>query len=297
MKRLIPIALSLLLCLPLKAQTDSVRIGIALCGGAARGYVHIGVLQAIDEAGLELDVVSGTSMGAIIGLFYSAGYTPMEILDMVKRHRMDHTKHIVRNNRKRDAGFADYAFLRRIIYRYMPHNHFDSLQTQFYCCVTDLNRGKSSYIGHGPLLAQYVTASASVPFLFSPVIIEGTTYVDGCVLNDIPIEPLLMEHCDITLGSYLLQDTIAGRFDKRNEIWSRIVSLYMSSNIIDRLPLFDYLIPNDLHGLEAFDFDKVDALVGYGYEAAKAVLRDTPELRKLCSTPFPEPQRRKRPEE
>lgn len=278
-------------------QQDTVRLGLALSGGAARGFVHIGVLQAFDEEGIQIDVISGTSMGAIIGLFYSAGYSPKQIMDMIRKEHMDNSKVILRNNHVRDAGIADYRFLRRIIYKYIPHNCFDSLKTCFYCCVTNINKGTSEYIGHGNYLAHYVTASASFPILFAPVILNGTTYVDGCVLNDLPLEPLLMEKCNVTIGSYLKMDTIEGHFDKRNDVWSRIMTLYMSSNIIDRLPLFTYTISNDLHGIEALDFDHVQELYGYGYEAGKQFVRTHPELRLHRRKDYVPLPHRRRPEE
>jgi len=300
MKKLGTILILILLLLPSAAkaqQQDTVKLGLALSGGAARGYVHLGVLQAFDEEGIQIDVISGTSMGAIIGLFYSAGYTPMQIMKMIKKERMDNTKVILKNNHIRDAGYADYRFLRRIIYKYIPHNCFDSLETTFYCCVTNINKGISEYVGHGNYLAHYVTASASFPILFAPVILNGTTYVDGCVLNDLPIEPLQMENCNVTIGSYLQMDTIEGRFKKRNDVWSRIMTLYMASNIIDRLPLFTYTISNDLHGIEALDFDQVDNLYQYGYEAGKQFIKNNPELRLHRRKGFAPSHRKRRPEE
>lgn len=261
------------------ATSDTIKLGITLSGGAARGYAHIGVLQALHEANVQIDVISGTSMGAIIGLFYAAGYEPRQILELVKKERMDHVRRIVKNNHRRDGGLADYRFLRRIIYKYIPHNHFDSLQIPYYCCVTDLNHGQAVCIGHGGYLAQYVTASASIPFIFSPVIINGITYVDGFVMNDLPIEPLIQEGCNVTIGSYLDIDSTINQFRSRNEIWSRVQTLVFAANIHDRIPFFDYLIPINIHGLQSFDFDHVDAFYFYGYQAGRRLLDNHPELK------------------
>ena len=63
---------------------EGIKLGVALCGGSAKGYVHLGFLQALEEAGVKVDCISGTSMGAIMGMFYAAGYTPLEIVDIVK---------------------------------------------------------------------------------------------------------------------------------------------------------------------------------------------------------------------
>ena len=93
---------AVLLCMPLLAQTEEAdyslavqrlngngkQLGVALCGGSAFGYAHLGFLQALDEAGVEVDRISGTSMGAIVGMFYAAGYSPREIVNIIKQERM-----------------------------------------------------------------------------------------------------------------------------------------------------------------------------------------------------------------
>lgn len=275
---------------------DTVKLGLALSGGSARGYAHIGLLQALDDAGVQIDVISGTSMGAIIGVFYAAGFTPKQILNLVKKERMDNVKHIVRNNHKRDAGFADYRFLRRILYKYMPHNNFDSLAIRFYCCATDLNNSQPKIVGHGPMLAQFVTASASIPIVFTPVKIYGITYVDGFLTNNFPIEPLLEEKCNVTIGSYIKKDTVVTTFKKRNQIWGRIMSLSNMSNTYDRVPFFDYACAIDVHGLQAFDFDRVDDFFRYGYEAGVQLLKEYPEI-KMHHKKIDENKRHRRPEE
>lgn len=265
-----------------QAQTiDSVRIGITLSGGAARGLVHLGVLQALEEEGIHPDVVSGNSMGALIGVFYAAGYSPQEILEMFKREKLTKLSNLLHLNPIHMPGISDMAFMRNYIHKYIPHDNFDSLPTRFYCCATDLNHGRYVTVGHGDRMAEWVTASASYPRIYSPVLINGITYVDGCVLNDMPVEPLIEEGCTVKIGSFLAYDTNIVEFKRKKAIWSRADHLSNIPDVINRLPQFDYLIDSDLHGLGPTDFKHVDRLYQYGYEAAKATLEAHPELRAL----------------
>lgn len=258
---------------------DTVKVGIALSGGAAKGFAHLGVLQALDEAGVRIDVVSGTSMGAIMGMFYCAGYSPREILAIAKKEHMDDRKTILRNNHKRDAGYADYRHLRRVFYKYVPHNSFDSLSTKFYCCAVDINNACAKHVGEGGYLAQYVTASAAFPVVFAPVVIEGVTYVDGGVMVNLPVEPLIWEGCDIRIGSYFGDESHIDKFNNRKEIWMRSFSLLITANTVDRVLFCTHPVKIDPHGYSQIDFEQIDNWFQYGYEAGQKLLADHPELR------------------
>lgn len=276
---------------PASCYDDSVKVGLALSGGAAKGYAHLGLLQALDEANVRIDVISGTSMGAIVGLFYAAGYSPRQIVDIAKTEGMHKLGNIVKSNHKRDGGYADYQRLRRIIYKYMPHNCFDSLHIPFYCCATDLNNICAKHVGRGGYLAQYVTASASFPFVFAPVRIEGVTYVDGGVMDNLPVEPLYEEGCSIRIGSYFMDDTVTTQLEKRNEIWLRTISVLVDANTYDRIPFFTHIVPINPHGYGQADFSHIDDLFQYGYEAGQKLLQEHPELLdhkrdiKVCPVP------------
>ena len=87
-----------------KLNAEGVQLGVALCGGSAFGYAHLGFLQALEEAGVRVDRVSGTSMGAIVGMFYAAGYSPREIVDIVKKERMVRKARIFKPPSRRRDG-------------------------------------------------------------------------------------------------------------------------------------------------------------------------------------------------
>ena len=107
------------------------KVGISLSGGAALGYAHIGFLQAMDEAGIRPDCIAGTSMGAIIGMMYAAGYAPREILQIVRKEHMNRLSGIYHFELRHKGGLMSTRHLQKVLSAYVPHNHFDSLPIRF----------------------------------------------------------------------------------------------------------------------------------------------------------------------
>ena len=138
------------------------RVGITLSGGGALGYAHIGVLQALEEHGIHPDCISGSSMGAIIGTLYAAGYSPKEMLAIVQKDKLYRiNKLLTLQSAFTTTGMSSHKSLHRILLQLIPHNSFDSLPRRLTVCVTNLDSGESEYISSGDSLAEYVVASAS----------------------------------------------------------------------------------------------------------------------------------------
>lgn len=252
---------------------EGIKLGVALCGGSAKGYVHLGFLQAMDEAGVKVECISGTSMGAIMGMFYAAGYSPREIVDIVKQERMVRVTKIFKPNFKSDGGLSDYRRLREIMSRYVPHNSFDSLKIPFYCCVSDMNHLKPVYVSTGGNLREFVSASASIPRVFAPVMIDSIYYVDGYIFNNLPVEPLIDAGCNVTIGLYIQSDTVMERIEDPGIIASRAFAANGNLCTLDHLHLCTYAVPIPVGGLGKLDFDKIDMFFEYGYKAGVAFLK------------------------
>jgi NTE family protein len=162
-------------------------VGLVLGGGGARGFAHIGVLRALTEAGIEIDRVGGSSMGALIGGLWSIGLTPEEIVEANREiwHEIRPLKgftfpfvalHGSHRSRTAMAGaFGD----RRI----------EDQTREFFCTSTNLTRNRSMIHTSGPL-ARYVLASVSIPGIVAPVIDRGELLVDGGVLDNLPVDPM-----------------------------------------------------------------------------------------------------------
>jgi NTE family protein len=192
------------------------KIGLVLSGGGARGLTHVGVLKALDELGVNVAEISGTSAGALIGCLYAAGRKPDEILQIIEKHRfLD-----IRNFYFQGTGFFNSNSLRNMLSRNMDVRNFEELPTKLYVTATAISSGRSVCFSSGELLTP-VVASAAVPMMFAPVEIEDELYVDGGVLNNFPIEPLL-ETCDFLIGSNV------STWPENHKKWSRTLVLQRS---------------------------------------------------------------------
>ena len=184
---LIPVQTQYIASLQLLTQ----EFGLVLSGGGALGLAHIGAIKALEEAGIEPAWVAGSSMGAIIGVMYAAGYSADEIMQIVKDERLYKVGRLIRlQSALRNSGMSTHKTLLHELHELIPHNSFDSLERRFMVCVTDVERGEPVYRYEGANLAEYVAASASIPGLFEPVVIDSVRYVDGGVTDNLPAKSL-----------------------------------------------------------------------------------------------------------
>ena len=167
-----------------KPTTKKHKIGLALSGGGALGFAHIGALQALEEHGVKPDFISGSSMGAIIGAIYCAGYSPAKIMRIIQAEKLYKLDKLMSPNLNfKQKGLSSHATLRATLKELIPHDCFDSLEIPFAVCVTNITSGIYEYYYSGKGIVDYVVSSASIPGVFDPVVIKNTTYVDGGVLN------------------------------------------------------------------------------------------------------------------
>lgn len=266
MKRLLQVLVVVMMVAvhPVCAQ----KIGVSLAGGAALGYAHLGLLKAMDEAGIKPDCIVGTSMGAIVGMLYAAGYSPEEILQFIKDEKMDRLTGIVIFGQHRTGGLISTDHIQKVLLKYVPHNNFDSLKYRFYCCSFNVDSLRPVYKGEGDGLVKYVMASSAIPMVFSPVWIDNNPYVDGGIYDNMPIQPLLDEKCDVRIGSLLLIEKPQSKRDIFS-LWVRSVVCgpFMTSFL--NVEQFTDVVMVDPEEYWLFDFNYVDELFQIGYEAGK----------------------------
>jgi NTE family protein len=173
------------------------KIGLVLSGGGARGFAHLGVIQALNDAGIFPDVISGTSAGALAGVLYADGHTPKEIQKIMNSgSRLDFMRPALPRE-----GLLQIGGIIKILKASLHAKSFDELKIPLFVTATDLNNGKAVYFSKGELLDP-VIASASIPVLFQPVIINNICYVDGGVLDNLPIRPI-ENKCRFLIGSFV----------------------------------------------------------------------------------------------
>ena len=262
-----------------KPTTKKQKIGLALSGGGALGFAHIGALQALEEHGVKPDFISGSSMGAIIGAIYCAGYSPAKIMRIIQAEKLYKLDKLMSPNLNfKQKGLSSHATLRATLKELIPHDCFDSLEIPFAVCVTNITSGIYEYYYSGKGIVEYVVASASIPGVFDPVVIKNTTYVDGGVLNNLPAEILHQKGCDYIIGVDVLPFLPV---EKKTIIditlWS--IRLMQHSNTQNGIKYCNWLIEsNAIEKYNEFEFDKYKEIYQYGYKAMTEYIHSHPEM-------------------
>ena len=236
-------------------------IGIALSGGGARGISHLGVLKALDEFGVKIHFISGTSTGALIGALYSSGLVPEKILEIIVNTRF------FRSLRPAWTwtGLLNLEGLHEVILKLLPDNNFASLKIPLTVVATNLKKGKAMYFTEGELI-QPLLASCCVPPIFNPVQVKGDIYVDGGIVDNLPSKPL-REKCDLLIGSHC--NFISDEFDVKNfrAVIERSLLMAINGNTTLSKSLCDILIePPQLGKHSTFEVSKAQLMFDIGYE-------------------------------
>lgn len=242
-----------------------IRIGICLSGGGAKGIAHIGVLKALREVGIYPDVVAGASAGSVVGALYAAGKTPEEMIDFVRDGSLFKIYKIILPS----DGFTKLTYLKEKLQQAIPEDSFEKLKRPLFVSVTNLITGESEIFSQGPLF-DVIVASSSIPLVFSPVEINGQLYVDGGLLANFPVAPLL-SRSDVVLGVNLMPQEPVSEKTVQNIIGiaTRCFSLSVWANTQPQLSRCHVLItPPHIDQYHVFQFNRYKELVELGYEAA-----------------------------
>ena len=237
------------------------KLGVALSGGGARAAAHIGVLQALNENGIYPTHISGSSAGALIGALYCNGYTPLEILELSKSQEFLKIFKIGFINKELTGMTRLKTFL-----KYHIKEDFMNLKIPLSISVTNLNLGNYEIISSGNLI-EFIAASCAVPLLFRPVIIDGIQYVDGGLLNNLPVEPLI-NTCDKIIGVSVDVHKYKNKIKGVIQITERCLQLAIWNTIQERIKKCDVSIVIDKN-LEytMFTFNKSQDLFKIGYDS------------------------------
>ena len=161
------------------------RVGLALGSGGARGWAHLGVLQALREKGIQVDCVAGTSMGAVVGAFLAAGRVDA-LLDLALHLDWKRLRQFFWEVSLSRSGLTDGRRLLEETQNLLGMREFRELNLPFRCVATDLNTGSEVILGSGNLL-EALRASISIPGVFSPVWVGKRLLVDGGLVNPVPV--------------------------------------------------------------------------------------------------------------
>ena len=312
MKIITTILLLLFFAVQAQAQVpepyEKVKVGLVLSGGGAKGMAHIGALKVIEEAGVKIDYIGGTSMGAIVGALYASGYSATQ-LDSIFRN-IDFNRLISDNlprgvktfYEKEDSeryaiklpfdnfkiaipqGFSGgqniYHELVRHLYHVKDINDFSKLPIPFVCIATNVETGEQVNLESG-YLPEAIMASGTLPSLFEPFTIEGKVLIDGGVVNNYPIEEVKKMGADIIIGVDV-QHGLRDRSDllSATEILLQINNFRTAEDMIVKSAQTDIYIKPDMSNYSVMDFDLDDEIIKIGENTARDKFN---ELKKIAS--------------
>lgn len=239
------------------ASKKKYKLGIALGGGGARGFAHLGILQALYEKGIKPDIISGVSAGAIVGAFIASGHSPKQVFDIIKKYKFTGISEF--NIPK--TGLLSSSKMKSSLLSKIPAKRLEELEIPLVICVSNMLEGKAEYLQKGPL-ADIVQASASLPVLFSPVKINGSLYSDGGVLDNVPVKPL-RRVCKKVIGVSISPVQEITELSNLIQVTTRMFQLAVNPNkrslqkkcdlFIEPLELSKYEIMDTKHAGEIFE--------------------------------------------
>ena len=323
MKKLLSIAL-IVSCFVGSAAGQSVqpvkerpKVAVVLSGGSAKGFAHVGALQVLEEAGIPIDMIAGTSMGAVIGGLYAVGYTADMIDSLINLQDWNYLMrdHVSRQNlpatRRGDrkshlvslpyrlkikersgrvslppgvyAGQNIYSLFLNMTIGYQHEMNFDDLPIPFACVAADVRTGEEVVFREG-VLPTAMRASMAIPGMFTPVELDSTLLIDGGIINNFPVDVAREMGADIVIGVVFPPDEKAiekaqGSITEVTEqIWNFIGNHKREQNIKEA----DLLIMPDLYPYGAMDFQQqaIDSIISRGRKATMEKWDELIEIKK-----------------
>ena len=243
-------------------------LSLALSGGGARGIAHLGVLAALDELGLPVGALAGASSGGLASTFYAAGFAPREVLRLLQSTNIPRlTRPVFGRN-----GLLGLEAVGQLLARHLGADvQFEDLRLPLTLVATDLEAGESVYFSQGPVLPPLL-ASSAVPILYRPIEYQGRRLVDGGLLNNLPVEPLLGLGQPV-VGVHCNPINREGRIPSLRRVVERTLQIALSANVVSRKMQCALLLePPELRTYRPLDFRKADELfaIGYRYTLAQA---------------------------
>lgn len=287
-------------------KTDRPKIGLVLSGGGAKGFAHIGVLKVIEDAGVKIDYIGGTSMGAVVGGLYALGYNASQLDSIFSETDFDEllSDYIPRQTKnfyeKRNdevyslvlpfnkykigipealsKGLYNFNLLSRVTRNVRHVRDFNALPIPFLCIGSDIETGEQVILNKGNL-AHAMIASSAFPSLFSPVEYQGHFLVDGGVVNNYPIDEIRKLGADIIIGVDVQNDLLDRKaLNDATKILVQITNLHSIDKMKENVLKTDIYIRPDIKDYGVMSFDSGQDIVSKGEEAAFSVFERLKQL-------------------
>jgi NTE family protein len=251
-------------------RLGSKSIGLVLSGGGVRGMAHIGVIKAMQEFGIEASIVSGSSVGALVGALYAADKSVVDMLRFFKETPLFKYNYFA----VAKPGLINTERYIQSFEHYFPDDNFEALKKELHVVATNLEKGEEMFINHGELIKPLL-ASAALPPVFSPVEYKGELYADGGIMNNFPSEPVF-ERVEYIIGSNV---SVVSKLEKKHlnnsfQLTGRVTGLMIYAINRKKINNCNLIIePQELEHIGLLDRRGIEKAYAIGYETAVNKLR------------------------
>ena len=244
-----------------------IKIGIAFGGGGARGFSHLGVIKAFEEFGLKFDYVAGTSVGSIVGAFYSAGYTYEQMYNVVKNIKeKDIRRNVIPFTPSKIDGVGE------IVTNNLGDINIEDLKIPFSAVAVDIKSTKQVCISKGNL-AKAVMGSCAVPGIFQPVIFDDMILCDGGLQNTIPADIPRYYGCDYVISVDVNKSRTYGtESTKMFDVIFCSIRILMKSNAVRGYLYSDVVVAPETRRFKSTSASGMEEMIDEGYKAAIDVM-------------------------
>lgn len=245
------------------------KIGLVLSGGGVKGIAHIGLIKALNEYEINCDIVSGSSVGALVGALYANGSSVEQMLAFFKETPL--MKYNFFTFVK--PGLMDTERYHQLFKKHFATDSFEALDKKLHVIATNLQDGDQKLFSNGELV-RALLASAALPPVFSPVEIDDQLYADGGIMNNFPVEPL-MKQCDFIIGSNVsaIKHISKKEINSSLKLTNRVTSLMIYASNRHKLEHCDLIFePPQLDTFGILDKKGIQKAFEVGYSNAVAVL-------------------------
>ncbi len=250
-------------------------VGLALSGGAVRGIAHIGVLEILEQEGVPIHCIAGTSAGSIIGALYAAGVPLSEIRRIALKTKWKNIFKLTVPKMGLMSSEGIAAFMEDML----PVKKFSALKVPFAAVATDLKTGERVSITSGSV-AKAVQASCSLPVIFTPTKVKGKLLVDGGVASQIPVRTAreVLGATIVVAVDVNYRSLESNRYDNLVKIAAHLSMIMASKNSREEAKLADVVIPVNAKGIALYDLSKARELLRRGRSTAEEKISEIKAL-------------------
>ncbi|MEG2339202.1 MAG: patatin-like phospholipase family protein [Odoribacter sp.] len=246
------------------------KIGLTLSGGGARGFAHLGVIQAMYEIGIQPNILSGTSAGSIIGAMIASGHSPKECLNFFIGKKILHFARPTMSKK----GIMTMSGMEEKLAEFLQVRTFEELKIPLVVTASDINNAVPAHFEHGELLPCLI-ASSSIPIVFTPREINQVDYVDGGIFMNLPVRPI-RKRCEKIIAVEINSIDTSVKVTNMLEMAVRSFNLGVNRNTdIDKGMCDVFIAPQNMTKYSMFDLEHVEEIYEEGYRTAKCIFKNS----------------------